>query len=92
MLCFSSMFGARTSMLESRGAERGGRVAGLRVLVRALSRRGVVVGCRGVVEGGLVPSSWPRPWPPASRSFWKPIIMVANASFGLRRGHQVKLL
>ena len=42
-------------MLESRGAERGGRVAALRVLARALSRRGVVVGCRGVVEGGLDP-------------------------------------
>ena len=42
-------------MFQFRGGERGGRVAGLRVLVRALSRRGVVVGGRGVVEGGLDP-------------------------------------
>ena len=52
---FQFYVGARTSVLESRGAERGGRVAGLRVLVRALSRRGVEVGGRGVVEGGLDP-------------------------------------
>ena len=50
---FQFYVGARTSVLESRGAERGCRVAGLRVLVRALSRRGAVVGGLGVVEGGL---------------------------------------
>ena len=45
----------QVDVFQFRGGERGGRVAGLRVLVRALSRRGVVVGGRGVVEGGLDP-------------------------------------